>query len=89
MSGRDITELATLQLSLLEGAAAFVKKEGLLIYATCSLFCEENEDIANAFLVNHPDFKVIPCGLEGEQFLSLSPAKNNTDGFIAAKFQKE
>ena len=89
MSGRDITELATLQLSLLEGAAAFVKKEGLLIYATCSLFCEENEDIANAFLVNHPDFKVIPCGLEGEQFLSLSPAKNNTDGFFAAKFQKE
>ncbi len=88
MTTRDVTELAALQLSLLEGAAAFVKREGFLVYATCSLFCEENEDVATAFLANNPAFEAIPCGLEDALYLSLSPVKNGTDGFFAAKFQK-
>lgn len=85
---QDILELSALQLSLMEGAAPFVKSEGYLTYATCSLFCEENEDVVQAFLATHPDFVVIPCGLEEGTFLSLSPAQNNTDGFFAARLRK-
>ncbi len=40
------------------------------------------------FLEKNPNFESVPCGLDGAQFLSLSPFKNNTDGFFAAKFQK-
>lgn len=88
MTQKDILELTTLQKSLLAGAAPLVKPGGSLIYATCSLFCEENEDVAEAFLKDHPDFTLVPCGLNKAPFLSLSPLQNSTDGFFAAKFIK-
>lgn len=84
----DIAELTALQKSLLEAAAPLVKPGGFLVYATCSLLCEENEDVAAAFLEAHPSFSLVPCGLEEAPFLSLSPLQNNTDGFFAAKFEK-
>lgn len=85
---QDIEELTTLQKSLLNAAAGLVKHDGYLVYATCSLLCEENEDVVNAFLTENPDFTVIPCGLEDTLFLSLSPYQNQTDGFFAAKLKK-
>jgi 16S rRNA (cytosine967-C5)-methyltransferase len=86
---QDIQELSALQLSLLKGAASLVKAGGILVYATCSLLCEENEDVVRAFLENHPEFTLVPCGLDKEDFLSLSPYQTKTDGFFAAKFRKE
>jgi len=85
ITSADIQELFTLQKSLLGAAAPLVKPWGHLIYATCSLLCEENEDVVNVFLSEHSDFTLVPCGLEGADFLSLSPLKNGTDGFFAAK----
>ena len=83
---QDIRELAALQKSLLEVGSCLVKPGGSLVYATCSLLCEENEDIAQDFLKTHPDFSLVPCGLEEKPFLSLSPLQQGTDGFFAAKF---
>lgn len=88
ISPQDIQELTELQTNLLQLAAPLLKRGGILVHATCSLLCEENEDVANGFLERNPNFECVPCGLEGAQFLSLSPFKNNTDGFFAAKFQK-
>lgn len=85
---QDIVELTALQKSLLKIAAPLVKRGGYLIYATCSLLCEENQDVAAAFLEENTDFTLVPCGLEGASFLSLSPLQNGTDGFFAAKFQR-
>lgn len=85
---QDIQELADLQKSLLELVAPLLKKGGILVYATCSLLCEENEDVAASFLENCPHFEVISCGLTGKSFLALSPFQNDTDGFFAAKFKK-
>lgn len=85
----DLKELPILQLQLLEGGAKLVKPGGYLIYATCSLLCEENEDVINQFLIANPNFTVIPCGLEQEDFLSLSPYRNQTDGFFAGKLRRE
>lgn len=84
----DIQELCDVQKSLLEMAASLVKHGGYLVYATCSLLWEENQDVAMAFLEKNPEFNLVPCGLEGESFLSLSPLQNGTDGFFAAKFEK-
>lgn len=85
---KDLEELPALQLQLLKGAAQLVKPGGELIYATCSLLCEENEDVIGAFLKETPHFTVIPCGLENEDFLSLTPYKHQTDGFFAARLRK-
>ena len=88
LTAKDLSELSALQQVLLAGAAPLVKPGGSLVYATCSLFYEENEDVVATFLKDHPTFKVIPCGLKGERFLFLSPFQHGTDGFFAAKFIK-
>jgi 16S rRNA (cytosine967-C5)-methyltransferase len=76
--------------AVLSQAAAFVKPAGRLIYVTCSLFAEENEDRVTAFLAARPDFAVVPAAgpadhfLTGEGFLRLTPRTAGTDGFFVA-----
>lgn len=55
-----LTELMAAQDDVLKGAAPLVKPGGRLVYATCSLLREENEDRVDAFLKTHPDFQVVP-----------------------------
>jgi 16S rRNA (cytosine967-C5)-methyltransferase len=55
---RQITELAELQTVLLDHAAHWVKPDGSLVYATCSLEPEEGEAQIAAFLARHPGFKI-------------------------------
>jgi len=76
--------------AVLDGAAAFVKRGGRLIYVTCSLFAEENEDRVAAFIERAPDFKVASAEgvadafLTADGFLRLSPRTAGTDGFFVA-----
>ena len=71
-------------------AAVFVKPGGRLIYVTCSLFAEENEDRVAAFLAARPPFAAVPATgpaghlLTGDGFLRLTPRIAGTDGFFAA-----
>ncbi|ATC24629.1 RsmB/NOP family class I SAM-dependent RNA methyltransferase [Caulobacter vibrioides] len=80
--------------SVLEDAAAFVKAGGRMIYVTCSLLTEENEDRVAAFLERHPEFTVKPIALDGvthvtpEGYLRLTPHRAGTDGFFAAVLQR-
>jgi 16S rRNA (cytosine967-C5)-methyltransferase len=52
-----IARLAGEQAALLEGAAALVRPGGALVFATCSLFREEGEEVVGRFLQAHPDFR--------------------------------
>ena len=77
--------------AILTAAAPFVKPGGRLIYVTCSLFAEENEDRAAAFLAAHPDFGADVIELTGAErwvtpdgFLRLTPRTAGTDGFFVA-----
>lgn len=79
----EIAELAAKQARILESAARLVKQGGRLVYATCSILPEENEAQAEAFLVAHPDFA------RARPDLSLSPAKDETDGFFVAVFERK
>ena len=45
----------------LEEAARFVKPRGRILYATCSVLREENEDRLAAFLGSHADYKSLPA----------------------------
>lgn len=98
--GPSHEEIETMQAEILERVWPTVKKGGRLIYATCSLFREENEAQVDKFLRDHPDFRLIPapqawaeagleapCPVDGD-YLRLSPARHHTDGFFAAILER-
>ena len=79
-------------------AARCVAPGGRLVYATCSLLREENEEQVQAFLSRHPHFRQLDAGailagridgptLDGP-FLQLRPDRHGTDGFFAAAFER-
>ena len=76
------------QLGILEKALPYLKKNGKLYYATCSLETAENEGTVEKFLSEHPEMKVVSCGGKGEKFFKLWPPESCTDGFFLAVMQK-
>ncbi len=97
LAERDLLELVPKQREILDRAARLVRKGGRLVYATCSLLAEENEDQVQAFLSTHPDFTLVPLAdawtLPGEPpcpgpMLSLTPRRHDTDGFFAAVLER-
>ncbi len=96
-SPQAVTELTAKQTAILKSAARLVKPGGRLVYATCSLLAEENEDIIGAFLDAHPGFRALDCGeLLSRHEINLGSAEqfqlwthlHNTDGFFAAAMER-
>jgi 16S rRNA (cytosine967-C5)-methyltransferase len=95
----DLVELARLQADILDSAQRLVRAGGRLIYVTCSLLREENEEQIERFLGTHQDFSLVPlgdvwhravgndCPLAGPM-LRLSPARHGTDGFFVAVMER-
>lgn len=92
-----IAELNVKQIAILDSAARLLKGGGRLVYATCSMLEEENENIVQAFLAAHTDFTLIPASqvlaeqkvdLEMGDYLKLLPHLHHTDGFFAAIMQR-
>jgi 16S rRNA (cytosine967-C5)-methyltransferase len=67
---------------VIDSAAAFVKPGGRLVYVTCSLFCEENEDRISALLERAPEFS------PAEPFRRLTPRTASADGFFIAVLRR-
>jgi len=95
---KDIAELNIKQTNILARAAKLTKAGGRLIYATCSLLQDENENIAEAFLSAHPEFSLMPANeilaqqqikLDTGKYLKLLPHLHGTDGFFAAVFERK
>lgn len=92
----DLAELLPKQAAIMDQAAALVRIGGRLVYATCSLLSEENEDQVTAFLTRHPGFALVPLPRAWQggappnpgDFLSLTPARHGTDGFFAAVLER-
>lgn len=75
-SAKAVQELVVKQAAILDSAARLLKPGGRLVYATCSILPQENEAIAEAFTVAHPDFVPLDAGevlsqLKVEQAASL------------------
>jgi 16S rRNA (cytosine967-C5)-methyltransferase len=88
--GPTLEELTALQAEILDKVAPAVKPGGKLVYATCSLFPEENEKQVEAFLSRHEGFEIAPVDARlGNPFMRLTPLKHNTDGFFAAVLRKK
>jgi 16S rRNA (cytosine967-C5)-methyltransferase len=54
--------MAVKQTAILQSASKMLKSGGRLVYATCSVLPQENEDIARAFSEANPDFVALPVG---------------------------
>ncbi|MEK6550825.1 MAG: RsmB/NOP family class I SAM-dependent RNA methyltransferase [Pseudomonadota bacterium] len=94
----DLPALVADQKNILEAAASLVKPGGRLVYATCSLMREENEEVAADFQQRHPQFRTVPANdvltrrhialTMPDNYLRLSPHRHGTDGFFAAIFDR-
>ncbi len=85
------------QLELLTNAAPLVKPQGVLVYATCSLEPEENQQLIDTFLRTHQEFILSDCSPylpePAQQFVDnkfFAPHPDATiDGFFAARMQRK
>jgi 16S rRNA (cytosine967-C5)-methyltransferase len=96
-----VVELAAKQRGILDGAATLVRSGGTLLYATCSLLAEENEDVVRAFLERNAQFRLVPAraalaagrievppGEPDDDYLRLRPDVHGTDGFFGALMER-
>lgn len=77
MTAEKAHDLAVLQQEMLDTVWKYVKRGGKLIYSTCTLHKEENEDNVAAFLQKHPQFTLV----EHRQIFPME----GSDGFFVAK----
>ena len=89
-----LARLAAQQAELLDAASAAVRPGGLLVYATCSLEPEENEEQVDRFLERHPDFQREPADdfpaglLSPKGDLMILPHRHAMDGGFAARLRR-
>jgi 16S rRNA (cytosine967-C5)-methyltransferase len=98
---KDIRRLAEIQLDILEEVAPLLKQNGLLIYSTCTVDKEENEEVVKKFLENNSGFiidesffKELPSMLKtsmgiSDYGLQLFPQFFDTDGFFLTRLLRK
>lgn len=77
----DLPELLNTQKMILECCSAYLKTGGILLYSTCTVLKEENEEQVERFLQKHKEFQLV-------EEIKLYPHVNATDGFYIAKMRK-
>ncbi len=94
VTAEALASLAEHQATLLDAAAGVVRPGGLLVYATCSLEPEENDQQTAAFLERHPQFRREPSpgfpsplqNAAGD--LTILPQRHGMDGAYAARLRR-
>ena len=91
----DIAVMAALQKSILRAAAKVVRVGGLLVYSTCSLEPEENDEQVERFLAANPSWKLepppagaVPEEVMDDDRLRVLPQRHGTDGAFAARLRR-
>jgi 16S rRNA (cytosine967-C5)-methyltransferase len=96
-SVETLGEMRAKQGSILASAARLVRPGGRLVYGTCSILEEENDEVIADFLQSHPDFILRPMSevlaeqkiaLDMGDYLKLLPHLHQTDGFFAAVLER-
>lgn len=96
-SPASVAEMQVKQAAILTAAATLVKPGGRLVYATCSLLTEENEDIVASFLKGETHFTQLNSGeilkqhgicVDAGAEMRLWPHLHGTDGFYAAVLER-
>ncbi len=79
----DIEEITLIQRKILENCSKYLKKGGTLVYSTCSILKEENEEIVMKFLSENKQFEI-----DGENMVNILPNKEK-DGFFICKIYRK
>ncbi len=83
----DTAGFAAQQLDILRALWRLLAQDGKLLYATCSVFHQENEQVVASFLAQHPDARRLPAALPDNIQGQLLPDDQH-DGFFYALLQK-
>jgi 16S rRNA (cytosine967-C5)-methyltransferase len=96
---QDLNQLSTIQQNLLKSVSPLVKKGGILVYSTCTVDKEENENTVFTFLQEHPEFEMdvtlkerMPEAIQPlvtKGFLQILPQDFGSDGFFIACLRKK
>jgi len=93
----SLPQLRSLQSSLLEGVAPYLRPGGVLLYSTCSPMSEEDEEVIEDFLRSHPSFgaedltpylpKTAKGAVTRQGYLHTWPHRQGTDAFFAVRLK--
>jgi 16S rRNA (cytosine967-C5)-methyltransferase len=91
----DLAVMGATQRALLNAGAELVRPGGLLVYSTCSLEPEENDQPVEVFLATHPEFTLepppegtVPASVIDRGLLRVLPQRHGTDGAFAARLRR-
>ncbi|WP_349581961.1 16S rRNA (cytosine(967)-C(5))-methyltransferase RsmB [Leuconostoc citreum] len=92
----DVMNLARLQGEILDSVSQNVADNGMIVYSTCTILRQENDDVIARFLSKHTDFELVPTmtskALKSngqETVLHIYPNDYHTDGFFVATLKKK
>lgn len=87
---KDVEDLVGIQRRILENCEKYLKKGGILVYSTCSLLKEENEENVD-YIENKLNLKREDIVFYGDknEFIKLMPFQKGTQGFFISKFVKD
>lgn len=87
---KDVEDLVGIQRRILENCEKYLKKGGILVYSTCSLLKEENEENVD-YIENKLNLKREDIDFYGDKndFIKLMPFQKGTQGFFISKFVKD
>jgi len=104
LTAKNLDERTSQQQDALTQASAFVRPGGELIYVTCSVLPQENEEQVRKFTADHPEFAIVSAlpawnGLfdagapqprsSDQATITLTPASTDTDGFFFCRMQRK
>ena len=91
----DIALLNEIQSDIIENAAKLLKPNGYIVYSTCTIEAEENQNVVQAFVSRHPEFEIesadgfVDRSLVGKEgFVETFPHRHDMDGSFAARLRK-
>ncbi len=91
----DIGQLPLLQRAILDSAALAVRPGGVIVYSTCTIVPQENEEVVQSFLHDHDNFRLdaagsyLPLQPSKKDMVQFYPQRDGIDGFFIARLVRE